>query len=130
MSEHETSKPERPLSIPTVSIIVRRNRAGGYSWELRINSDEANKAIKDLQKLDSAIRLYLLGASSPMLPIDPDELPWRSHKNGEGQWISSEEAPELANAIKAKDGRLIYRGYRYRLSRDGRYINRWPIGSR
>jgi hypothetical protein len=50
--------------------------------------------------------------------------PWRASKTGEGEYVAADEAPELAEAIKARQGRLYAGDYVYTLSRNGRWIQR------
>jgi tRNA nucleotidyltransferase/poly(A) polymerase len=51
--------------------------------------------------------------------------PWRASKTGEGEYVAADEAPELAEAIKARQGRLYAGDYVYTLSRNGRWIQRY-----
>jgi hypothetical protein len=51
--------------------------------------------------------------------------PWRKSKTGEGEYVAADLAPTLAEAIKARQGRLYAGDYVYTLSRNGRWIQRY-----
>ena len=51
--------------------------------------------------------------------------PWRKSRTGEGEYVAADLAPTLAEAIKARQGRLHAGDYVYTLSRNGRWIQRY-----
>jgi len=61
------------------------------------------------------------------------DLPWKSFKNGEGSWILADlkGAEELVNRLKNAKGNTVFSGgYRFTLSRDGRFVRRYPLKSK
>jgi tRNA nucleotidyltransferase/poly(A) polymerase len=52
--------------------------------------------------------------------------PWRKSKTGEGEYVSAELVPTLVGAIKARQGRLYAGEYVYVLSRNGKWVQRYP----
>jgi hypothetical protein len=54
--------------------------------------------------------------------------PWRKSRTGEGEYVAADLAPSLAEAIKARQGRLYAGDYVYTLSRNGRWIQRYARG--
>jgi hypothetical protein len=51
--------------------------------------------------------------------------PWRKSRTGEGEYVAADLAPSLAQAIKARQGRLYAGDYVYVLSRNGKWIQRY-----
>ena len=51
--------------------------------------------------------------------------PWRKSRTGEGEYVAADLALTLAEAIKARQGRLYAGDYVYTLSRNGRWIQRY-----
>jgi len=82
-----------------------------------------------LESMDTKMDSIL--GSTPTTALNAyDDLPWKSFKNGEGAWISSDQkdAEQLVNRLKNAKGNTIFSGgYRFSLSQDGRFVRRHPM---
>jgi len=54
--------------------------------------------------------------------------PWKRSRIGEGEYVAADLVPTLVQAVKAKQGRLYAGGYVYVISRNGKWIQRYPRG--
>ena len=56
--------------------------------------------------------------------------PWKRSRIGEGEYVAADLVPSLVQAVKAKQGRLYAGGYVYVLSKNGKWLQRYPRGGR
>jgi len=83
-----------------------------------------------LESMDNKLDAILEATTT--LTSNYDNLPWKNFKNGEGSWILADEkgAEELVNRLKNAKGNTIFLGgYRFTLSRDARFVRRYPLKS-
>ncbi len=64
------------------------------------------------------------------LPEVAAKVPWRKSAYGDSEYVAADLVPSLVQAVKAKQGRLYAGGYVYVLSRNGKWIQRYPRGER
>ena len=57
-----------------------------------------------------------------LTPRSLDRLPWKAFRNGDGEWIYSNQAPILLEAIN--NGHNEFGGYRYWTYEDNKFIAR------
>jgi len=56
--------------------------------------------------------------------------PWRKSRHGEGEYVPVDAVPLLAQAVKARQGRLYVGDYVYVISKNGKWIQRYQVGRR
>jgi len=54
--------------------------------------------------------------------------PWKRSAYGNSEYVAAELVPTLVQAVKAKQGRLYAGGYVYVLSKNGKWVQRYPRG--
>ena len=58
------------------------------------------------------------------------KIPWKKSEYGNGEYVAADLVPSLVHAVKAKQGRLYAGGYVYVISRNGKWVQRYPRGER
>jgi len=96
-----------------------------------------DKIKSKLESMDNKLDLLIESVTTPSSFNSSfnsyDHLPWKSFKNGEGSWILADlkGAEELVNRLKNAKGNTVFSGgYRFTLSRDGRFVRRYPLKSK
>ena len=92
-----------------------------------------DKIKSKLESMDNKLDLLIESVTTPSSFNSYDYLPWKSFKNGEGSWILADlkGAEELVNRLKNAKGNTVFSGgYRFTLSRDGRFVRRYPLKSK
>jgi hypothetical protein len=87
-----------------------------------------------LVSMDTKLDSILTSTAPTSISNAYKDLPWKNFKEGEeGAWIYADQkgAEQLVNRLKNANGNIIFSGgYRYSLSRDGRFVRRHPIKSK
>jgi len=86
-----------------------------------------------IESMDNKLDLIIRSMAAPSSSNTYDDLPWKSFKNGEGSWILADQkgAEELVNRLRNAKGNTVFSGgYRFTLSRDGRFVRRHPLKAR
>jgi len=86
-----------------------------------------------IESMDNKLDLIIRSMAAPSSSNAYDDLPWKYFKNGEGSWILADlkGAEELVNRLKNAKGNTVFSGgYRFTLSRDGRFVRRYPLKSK
>jgi len=86
---------------------------------LRYVKEEVQRAREAWRALSDEDKLHEIAAKAP----------WRKSAYGDGEYVAAELVPTLMEAVKAK-GKLYASGYVYVLSKNGKWIQRFPRGER
>jgi len=54
--------------------------------------------------------------------------PWKKSAYSDAEYVAVDLVPSLVEAVKAKQGRLYAGGYVYVISRNGKWLQRYPRG--
>jgi len=87
---------------------------------LRYARDELQRAREAWQALQDEDKLPEIAAKAP----------WRKSAYSDAEYVAAELVPTLVQAVKAKQGRVYAGGYVYVLSKNGKWVQRYPRGGR
>ena len=85
---------------------------------LRHAKEELHRAREAWQALQDEDKLREIAAKAP----------WKKSAYSDAEYVAAELVPTLVQAVKAKQGRLYAGGYVYVISRNGKWIQRYPRG--
>ena len=85
---------------------------------LRHAKEELQRAREAWQALSDEDKLREIAAKAP----------WKKRLYGEGEYVAVDLVPSLVEAVKAKQGRLVAGEYVYAVSRNGKWLYRFPRG--
>jgi len=83
-----------------------------------------------LESIDKKLDSILNSITSILTTNAYDDLPWKNFENGEGAWILADykRAGKLVRRLKNAKGNVVFSGgYRFSLSKDGRFVRRHPL---